>query len=141
MEAHKETKCIKYTKGYKYMLEEDAWFYTGIKPDQDFITKRVIHYTDGWMLIKEGFCWDGCSGPTWDDKSNMRAGLMHDGVYYLLRHGFSMAYRSIGDKKLRDLMIEDGAIRARANYYQWAVSHFGKGSAEPKNQRVVQTAP
>lgn len=134
-----ETKRIRYTKGYKYMLEEDAWFYTGIF--QEFVTKRVIHHKDGWMCIKEGFCWDGCSGPTYDDKTNMRAGLMHDGIYYLLRHGFPMKYRCIGDEKLKVLMIEDGSFRWRACYYKYAVQYFGKGSAKPKNQRKLLIAP
>lgn len=134
-----ESRQIKYTSGYKYMLEEDAWFYTGLPVKM--ITKRVEHYSCGWMLVREGFGWDGCSGPTWDDKTNMRAGLVHDAFYYLHRRGMPMEYRRIGDRKLHDTMVADGAPGWRAAYYRWAVSNFGKGSAEPKNLRVVKTAP
>lgn len=136
-----ETKQIKYTKGYKYMLEEDTLFYTGIILQEDFITKRVIHFKDGWMLIKEGFGWDGCSGPTWDDQTNMRAGLCHDGMYELHRCGFPLEYRCFSDEKLGRLMIEDKALSCRAKYYKFAVRKFGKSSALPKNQRKILIAP
>lgn len=136
-----ETRQIKYTKGYKYLLEEDALFYTGIILEEDFITKRVIHYKNGWMLIKEGFGWDGCSGPTYDDDTNMRGGLCHDGFYYLHRRGFPLKYRPIGDEKLRTLMIEDHAWRFRADYYKWSVQEFGNSSADPKNKRLILVSP
>ncbi|MFB5622874.1 MAG: hypothetical protein ACE5RH_02670 [Nitrosarchaeum sp.] len=137
----KETNTIKYSKGYKYMLEEEAYIYTGIILKDDFITKRVIHFKNGWLLIKDGFGWDGASGIAYDDHTNMRASLMHDGMYYLLRHGFPMKYRIISDEMLKQLMITDGAIPIRAKYYKWAVSHFGKGSADPQNQRKIIKAP
>lgn len=136
---HEETMRIKYTKGYKYLLEEDAWFYTGIK--YAMMTKRVTHFADGWMLVNEGFGWDGCSGPTWDDKTNMRAGLAHDALYYLHRRGLPMIYRMDGDELLRKIMIVDGAPVWRADYYKWAVKNLGQSSADPKNKRKVLVAP
>lgn len=136
-----ETKQIKYTKGYKYMLEEDAWFYTGIVLDRDFTTRWVIHQKEGWMMIKKCFGYDGPSGPTLDDKTNMRGALAHDGLYYLFRHGFPVKYRKIADGMLKRMMIEDGACKVRASYYEWAVSKFAQSSADPKNARKILTAP
>ena len=139
MNDREETKRIKYTKGYKYMLEEDAWVYTGIR--YAMMTKRVTHFADGWMLIKDGFGSDGPSGPTWDDKTNIRAGFIHDALYYLHRRGLPMCYRIVDDNLLEKTMIEDGAPKWRAAYYKWAVQKFGQSSAEPKNKRKVLVAP
>lgn len=136
-----ESRCVKYTSGYKYMNEKDFWFYTAIILDDNFETRWVTHFTNGWCRIKKGFGWDGCSSLAIDDKTNMRAGLAHDGMYYLFRHGFPIKYRSRADNILKEFMVKDGASRLRAAYYRWAVRHFAKSSADPKNKRKILTAP
>lgn len=152
-----ETKHIKYTSGYKYILEDDVWFFTNIYLTDDFHTNKIIHYKKGWMLIMKGFGWDGPSGITHDDKYNMRGALIHDAGYYLLRHNFNTIYRGRFDTFLKRVMKEDADYllrnkkftmlrklffnRIRPAYYKFAVKMFGKSSADPENKRKILIAP
>ena len=86
----------------------------------------------GILLIKKGYAWDGCSGPTIDTKTTMKAGLIHDALYQLIREGIlPMSYRERADEILREVMIAEGASKFRAWYYYKAVRKFGRKSALP----------
>ena len=39
----------------------------------------------GILVINKGYLWDGVSGPTWDTKSTMIPGLVHDAFYQAIR--------------------------------------------------------
>lgn len=133
---------IEYSKGYKYQLRSDAIFKTIIHPDKDIHAELVILKTDGTLAIKKYFAWDGCSGPTYDDHTNMRAGLCHDALYYLMRtRKLNIAYRFHADVMLKKLMIEDGALHFRAKYYEWTVNNFAEKCAMPEGSRKIIIAP
>jgi hypothetical protein len=135
------TENIKYAKGYKYQLRCQAVFYTHIT-GQTVKAELVELKPDGRLIIDKYFAWDGCSGPTLDDRTNMRAGLCHDALYYLMRTGkLGIKFRPAADDMLYHLMIQDGAWKIRATYYRWAFKKFTKPFAEPKNHRKILTAP
>lgn len=138
----KESNKIVFCDGYKYQLRKPALFKTPIIIEKDIVTELVVLRRDGWLIIDKYFAWDGCSGPTWDDKTNMRACLAHDALYYLMRTGLlDISYRDVVDQYLHDLMNKDGAIHLRSDYYQWAVQTFAKNCAKPGNGRREKTAP
>ena len=154
---------IKYKSGYKYQLAEDMSFILPIQPGQvpdgenyfrcgSFLSLR----SNGLLTINAGYSWDGCSGPTWDDKSNMRGGLKHDAIYQFIRNGVlpEDPFREMADKILRDTMYEDmmsskpkwkpmwmheAWAKSRSNYYYFAVRKFG--GAAVKKPRDVLEAP
>ncbi len=122
---------------YKYITNNDRLYITSFFPPQDiqteFIWFRRLRPESGYGLlwIKKGYCWDGCSGPTIDFKTNMRAGLVHDALYQLMRLGLlPIKYRPNTDSELRLVCIEDGMIAFRAWYFWKAVRLFGYGSAK-----------
>ena len=41
----------------------------------------------GWRInkVKQGYAWDGASGPTFDTKSSMRPSLVHDAFCQMMR--------------------------------------------------------
>ena len=80
---------IKYQKGYKYRLFKQVTVKVAIFPEDSVVTSFIKMSTDGILTIKKGYSWDGCSGPTWDDKTNQRAGLIHDALYQLMRLGMT----------------------------------------------------
>lgn len=124
---------IKYCKGYKYQLREICFVKTNIRPDNDVRTCLVWLKKNGTLIIFKYFAWDGCSGPTIDDKTNMRAGLAHDALYYLMRVGaLDKSFRRQADDELYRLMVEDGSPKWRARLYRWAVVKFGRSSLEPR---------
>lgn len=133
---------IKYCKGYKYQLREDFSVYTPIMPEHDIVVPLVSLTTTGLLTIQKYFAWDGCSGPTWDDRTNMRACLIHDALYYLMRIGaLPVTWRPAVDLLLADVMTQDGALLIRASYYELAVRLCAEDNAMPCNARKVLVAP
>ena len=133
---------MKYCKGYKYQLREDEYIQTDIYPRKNIITDLVVLFTNGILWIKRYFAWDGCSGPTWDDKTNARGCLAHDALCYLMRMGLLPQYfLTQVDAVVKRLMLEDKAIPCRAKYYGKGLKFIGGGYAKPKNARKILTAP
>ena len=133
---------IKYTKGYKYQLREDCFTETEVKPDVPAITDLVQLYPSGLLVIKKYFAWDGCSGPTVDTRTNMRAGLVHDGFFYLMREGLlSKEWIRVVNWTLRQIMLEDGAFKWRADLYYRALIIAADKHADPCNVKRIYLAP
>lgn len=131
---------MKYTKGYKYVLAENFMKIINIKPKNNIETLFIDLDTDGKLSIKKGYAWDGPSGPTIDTNTFMRAALVHDSLYQLIRVGFiPLECRELADKELRIICKEDGMNSFRAWYVYKGVRSFGESSAE--NKRKIYTAP
>ena len=85
---------------------------------------------NGLLLIKKGFVWDGPSGPTYDSPDSMRASLVHDVFYDMIRKGhLPKGARKLADQELRRIAIADGMWHWRANFWYQMLRHFGAGSA------------
>lgn len=125
-------KRIEYKKindeKYKYELTRLHNDYTGIKRETESKGRYITLYDSGVISIKEGYRWDGASGPTIDCEESMRASLLHDALYQLMRVGFlSKQYRKEADLLFYQVLREDGMNFFRALYYYWAVRLFGGG--------------
>lgn len=134
-------KYIKYCDGYKYQLAEDCQDktpITGYDIDTDYIRLSM----DGLMTIKKGYAWDGASGCTIDTKSSIRGSLYHDAFYQLMREELiSQHHRITADAFLRDICIEDGMWKWRANLWYAAVRKFAMRAANAENEKKILTAP
>lgn len=136
---------IQYRDGYKYQLAED---YTHELPDYFKPTWREIETDFIWydgalkLIVKQGYAWDGPSGPTIDTKNFMRGSLVHDALYQLMREGFleKNVHRSIADRLLYDLVREDGMSWFRAKYMYYAVKWTASPMAR-KQPKVLLIAP
>lgn len=122
--------------GYKYELLEDCIVKTailGIPIDTSF---AILDYTTGELTIKARYAWDGASGPAFDTKTIMRGSLVHDCLYQLMREGLldREKYRKYADELLRDICLEDGMWKMRANWVYWAVQSFAKRTSEPEKE-------
>lgn len=111
----------------KYKYELTAKYAVKIPIKKACRVDGYIYLTSfGLIQIMKGYQWDGCSGPTWDDKTNMRAGLVHDALYQLMAEGkLDKKYRETADKIFHDMLIEDGMNPFRAQYYYYGVRGFG----------------
>jgi len=136
-------KKIRYREGYKYQLAKD---YHVLLPFRHFFegihSEYISFYSDGSLTIKSGYSWDGCSGPTIDTTSNMRAGLVHDALYQLMREEFlPQTFRKNADKVFKQILKEDGMSWWRIFYYYRGVKRFASFAAKPKNRKEVLIAP
>lgn len=121
------TNIISYKGGYKYQLCETCTVFISIKPPEPILTQYINLYTNGCLVIKEGYAWDGPSGPTIDTQTFMRGSLVHDALYQLMRenHLSRIECREEADKILRQLCLEDGMWHIRAWWVYWGVRFFG----------------
>lgn len=134
--------CIKYKKGYKYQLAETYNIKTDIKPSEHILTHFIDLTTNGTLIIRKGYAWDGPSGPTLDTKNFMRGALIHDALFQLMRQGhLSQKYRKFADRLLQKICREDGMNKLRAWYVYQGVHLGGKFAADPANKKQVIKAP
>lgn len=150
---------IAYRKGYKYQLavdyevalrdlhivrpRDDPWWKLGLQ-DSPHIGTEWVTLDHLWVLrIKKGYAWDGASGPARDTPSIMRAALVHDALYQLIRVGCldKAAWRPRADKELRRICREDGMSWLRAWYIYRAVRVGGGKAASPAGIKPVLYAP
>lgn len=138
-------KRIEGHERYKYQLIKDVLAWTGIF-SFNIETKYYRMRTDGTLLIKSGYAWDGSSGPTWDSNNTMLPSLVHDVGYQILRvsemippegdysdyNKLFEKYRLLWDEVYHDKLIETGTWRLRAWWHYKGVRLFGRKSALPE---------
>lgn len=134
---------IKYRDGYKYQLAVEYMINTGIKPKKEVNGKYIKLDLRGYLVIAEGYAWDGPSGPVVDTKENMRASLVHDALYQLMRqrHLSARAHKDKADRLFKKICIQDGVPSATAKIYYLGLKLGGKPATDPKNQKKVLRAP
>ena len=121
-------QCIKYKAGYKYQLKSNYAVTISIKPPADITTPYITLNAQGMLTLKDGYAWDGPSGPTIDTLTFMRGALIHDALYQLMREGKlnPTVHRETADSILRDICMEDGMWSFRAWYVYQAVRRFAR---------------
>lgn len=138
-----EDEVIEYRTGYKYQLAMDYSIKTTIKPkklvDDDFIKMTK----DGWLTIIKGYAWDGPSGPVVDRTENMRASLVHDALYQLMRHKRLTAkeHKDKADLLFKKLCKQDGVPGPVAHAYYVGLQLGGKPNTDPANRKKLHVAP
>lgn len=138
-----QMECIKYKQGYRYQLVEEYSTVIPVKPTTDVETSYIALLSSGKLTIKEGYAWNGPSGSTIDTFNFMRASLVHDALYQLMREGEleSRRYRLAADRLLQQLCKEDGMSLFRA-WWVYQGARLGRGpAASPAKKRVVLRAP
>ena len=148
---------MEYIAGIKYCLTQDETFQTSVRPMVPIETRFISMNIQGTMVVRIGWVWDGCSGPTIDAKWNQRAGCGHDALYWLTRNGFlTKVWKPTIDADFFSWLEEDILLIAKrdkksafwkgwfenlAQGYYWAVSKLADASISPKNKRKRLTAP
>ncbi len=134
---------IRYRSDYKYQLAEGYAISISIKPTSDIPTRFIDLDTDGNLTVKAGYAWDGPSGPVRDRDENLRASLVHDALYQLMRNESLNrgTHRKAADQAFRDICKADGVSKFRAFLYYRALRKFGKAAASRENKRELRRAP
>ena len=133
---------IKYRSGYKYQLAEQYQVTVSVTPENDIKTDYIELSTEGMLIMKKGYAWDGPSGPTIDTRNFMRGSLVHDALYQLLRNEFiEQKWRDQADEELRRICREDGMSKIRAWWVHRAVRSGGEPAASPESRKKIHKAP
>jgi hypothetical protein len=126
-------------KGYKYELVESLTTQTGIYDASTTLYSGGVYYAtlspDGFLTIHWGYQWDGMSG-VGDSKQSMRASLVHDVLYQMMRAELlDRKYKDVADRLFEKILIEDGASKLNAWICYQGVKMFGKKSTYPEKKR------
>ncbi len=144
MSTSKETlRCIRYRGGYKYQLRGHHVDSVAIQPDEPISTEYGSLTLEGTLTIRNGYAWDGPSGPSRDTPSFMRGSLVHDALYQLMRLEAIDAkrWRDTADRELQRMCREDGMWRIRAWWVYHAVRLFGEPATAPEASKPIEVAP
>ncbi len=144
-------KCITYRSGYDYQLKEDYHDDIGIEPPSDIESNDKITvagkkipfiklHANGSLIIKSGYAWDGATGAP-DVPSNMRATLVHDALYQLMRNKKldRDKYKEAADRLLQKHCKEDGMLSGGAWIMYQGVHWWGDPAT--RGQRSNEHAP
>ena len=134
---------IKYSKGYKYQLEEYVSFDTPIAIGYEISTKYFRVYPNGKLEIYRGYAWDGASGPTIDTDSSMTPSMVHDVFCQCMRDrsiSYDLWQDAINDF-FREQCLERGMCKIRANIWHAGVEFGDAGNPIQGPDRPVFTAP
>ena len=137
-------KTIYYKGGYKYQLHQSYTVYINIKPSRNIVSPKgfIALDTNGCLIIHQGYCWDGPSGPTIDTPDFMRPSLVHDALYQLMReNSLPRSRRKEVDLLLRQMCLEDGMSKIRAWWVYSAVRVGAERSSTHHGIRPIITAP
>jgi len=134
---------IEYRSGYKYQLASDYSIKISIKPKKDIAIDFIKLDTKGNLTILKSYAWDGPSGPVIDRKENMRASLVHDALYQLMRHRKLTAktHKDKADRIFKKICIQDGISRKTAEVYYYGLKVGGKPATKPENKKEIHKAP
>ena len=135
-------QVILYTEGWKYRLEAQYEDVLPLRPLENVKTDFVVLLHNGYFVIRKGFAWDGASGPAIDTRTFMRASLVHDALYSLMRSGHLPAtFKDQADVLLRVMCVEDGMNPIRAWWVYAAVKTFAQRATTPEGENPVLIAP
>ncbi len=137
------TGYIRYRSDYKYQLASGHEIKVSITPSSDIVTEFIDLDTLGNLKIKKGYAWDGPSGPVKDTQENLRASVVHDALYQLMRNEElkSRTHRKAADKEFKRICKQDGVSNFWASAYYKALRKFGKPAASPENKKKIHRAP
>jgi len=133
---------ILYRKNLGYQLMRDFAIKTNIKRIKKVKHEFIDLNSEGLILIKSGYAWDGPSGPTLDTHTFMRGSLVHDAFYELIRLGFvDKKDRKKADKLLREMCITDGMTKFRAWYVYNSLRFAGGLSVRSSSNDDILVSP
>jgi hypothetical protein len=134
---------IRYRSDYKYQLAEGYQVKTLLRPKAAIKTDFIDLDITGKLLINKDYAWDGPSGPVKDTPENMRASLVHDALYQLMRIKAlnTRTYRKTADIQFMEICKEDGVSSRTANLWYRGLRRFGKPAASPENKKKIVRAP
>ena len=124
------SKTVKYfeTTKYKYEVYEECRVQTKIRPEFPIDQEDYAITTDGVVVAKRGYMWDGASGPAIQRKENKRASLIHDILAEAMRAGLlPQSCWMPANEELGRLCIEDGM----SNW--WAINIYVRGVSLTNN--------
>jgi len=96
-----------------------------------------------YLLIKNGYAWDGASGPTIDTRDTQTASLVHDALWQLIASGhLPESFRPATNNEFYYILRSRKVPRWRAKLWKFAVEKLGQKWIKLfHGNRKLKTAP
>lgn len=111
-----DLQVVHYKTGYRHVLQKqyEQWVASaGIYPVEPGGNAFVQLTIDGRMIIREGYAWNGASGPAYNDVAFVRPSLGHDALCQLWELGvIDDAGRAAADRLLGKMLRHDMQVVA-----------------------------
>lgn len=136
------TFCYRPIRRYKYQLREDFRYDVGRAFPDGPIQNEFIHLSpEGVLTIRTYYAWDGVSGPVIDTQANLKASLVHDALYQLMREGRldPAEYREWSDRLFMEMCRKGGVMDLFARLYFKGLTWFGAKNAKPRENATPPT--
>jgi len=124
-------RCLSVPKGYVLIGQVEIDM-PQLKLDKEQLrisgNDFVKFCSDGRLIIRNGYFWNGPSGPTFATTNTLFPSLIHDALYQLIELDVISASensRETIDKIFHELLLEHGMNPIRAKLWYWAVRTFG----------------
>ena len=118
---------IKYRSEYKHQLSAAYNVTIPIQQPKVIETEFINLDPTGKLFVKKGYAWDGPSGPVPDTRENMRASLVHDALYQLMRNNelSKRTWRKTADQIFKEICKDDGISVYWASIWYKGLRKFG----------------
>ena len=104
----------KVKKHWKYTVERDEVYRTGITPPAPIKHEYFELESDGTMTVKKGYKWDGPSWPAFHTENFMTPSAFHDAGYQAQRLKLlPRSYQGKFDDLLQQMQDERGMSKVR----------------------------
>lgn len=132
--GHPTTRRVRRTVWWRYKLAGEYTFEFADEfglslradPQGTHNPQALYTITETTLTAREGFKWDGASGPVLQTKNSIRATLVHDIMCEAIADGaFLPSSRANADLILLELLLADGMSKYRANAWYTVVDAFG----------------
>lgn len=141
-EAERQVIWYQSLKRWKYRLHKDYQVHIGFFGTKAERGNDYVWLDHGFLTIHEGYAWDGPSGPTFDTRTWMRASLVHDALYQLIREDhLPRSLRKKVDQLMYEHLLEDGMWKPRARWSYAGVRLFGEAATFRRDDQRVLKAP
>lgn len=127
--------CYRRVRNYKYQLREDFAYNLGRTFESAPIANEFIDITtEGVLAIRKHYAWDGACGPVVKTQANIKASLVHDALYQLMREGRldHLIYRDWANQLFINMCRQGGVWDCVAGAYYRALRLFGAKNAKPR---------
>lgn len=125
---------LAYKKGYKFQVHDAYQIETGISGHAVALGRHLSLSPTGTLVIGPGYAWDGASGPAINTINFLRASLVHDALYQLIREDkLPFSFRKRADEILIEICKEDGMSWVRRQWVWYAVRLGGALAVESAN--------
>ncbi len=114
--------------GSKYRLTKSHYHaLRSYEPGASAMIGPWVNLSGNLLFLREGYCWDGATGPAIDTPDFMTGSLVHDALYQLIGHGAlpKKPWKRHADNELCRICKRAGMPFPRRGWVWLAVRLFG----------------